>query len=592
MSLITLLLLSNAAQAGHVHAVALDDTTTAAGAADAGGPRQGGVTVTTAAEVASLSLVQKKGDGTLDLELATLRAHLSTSREKDPVPLAAVLETIDEAGFSGRVPGEATVILSLTDATGAEIAQFQGTVSLTEGLSLERVASDGGSAGDCTARGGCEEGGGRDPVAEADVNLRAAYVFEEETGGLSFAFDLDGLDLEGLEGATLTLMRTSWGEETCLRYSSETGECLRWGSEEIVTLTEVDLSEGVEVRREWKTGTGMSKALYEWIDTGFNQVHGRLSSGRSFREKLALPSLWVDGGHGVNALVADWDPYTSLAFVQREEDTGDFGQPGGLFAIVSDGWDPKNAPERAIVSLDGGESWTIPAHSFQRTFQGALDADFDPLEEFEVWIDGEPIEVVGTFEARGVCSWNRCAALRQDEDGAWYLSVTAVEATAAALPDSVFVELFVPSDEPEDASGRRGCPCGKYGWELDNVTHPSAVFAIPTTFATLPLDLGVEGKLRLEGPADKKGKRKTLLRDSFGGVFTVDGDGEVVLAPTGSRTALRKGDILIGGEPIGIERTTTTGGEAAQPPEIVIYESNGKGTRNVATASTASPQLL
>lgn len=593
MSLITLLLLTDAAQAGRIITIVRNDTNNVVNTVSVDyyiPPRQGGVTVTTTSEVESLTLAQKKGEESLDLELATYRAQLSTPRDGDTDALASVLETIEDADGTG----EATAILSLTDATGEEIARFQGTLSLAEGLVLERVATgDGGDSGDCGARGGCEEGGGRDPVARRDVDLRSDFFFEDIFTRGAIHIEVDGLDLVGLAGASLTLMTTSWGEETCLRYSSETGECLRWGSEEIVTITEVDLGEDLELRKEWSTATGYSKPFYDWHEAGFDQAHGRLSSGRSFREKLALPSLWVDGGSGINALVADLDPYTALSFVQREEDAGDFGQPGGLFTIVSTDWNPKNAPEQAIVNLDGGESWTIPAHSFQRTFQGALDADFDPLDEFEVWIDGEPLDLVGSFETRGVCSWNRCAALSQDEDGAWYLSVTALASTAADLPDSLYVDLFVPSDTADEGStDTRGFGQGKYGLELDNVSNVDVVFAIPTSFATSPFGMGVEGKLRLEGPADKKGKRKTLLRDSFGGVFTVDGDGEIVLAPTGSRTEIRKGDILIGGEPIGIERTTSTDGGAAQPPEIVIYESNGKGTRNTATATTASPQLL
>ena len=74
----------------------------------------------------------------------------------------------------------------------------------------------------------------------------------------------------------------------------------------------------------------------------------------------------------------------------------------------------------------------------------------------------------------------------------------------------------------------------------------------------------------------------------LGLVFDVNEDGSLVASSMDPDDIVNsRGDILIGGEPIGIERTVGDEPVPTAPP--VIQARNGVGTRNVATAHTAKP---
>lgn len=107
-----------------------------------------------------------------------------------------------------------------------------------------------------------------------------------------------------------------------------------------------------------------------------------------------------------------------------------------------------------------------------------------------------------------------------------------------------------------------------------------------------PFGLDLSGELSLLSPPDKKGKQKTALKGMFYGQFSVSEYGELGLAGADKNEVVPRGDILIGGEPIGFELTDTNGDGVVTGPPDVIWASNGKGTRDVTTINTGKPGLL
>lgn len=198
-----------------------------------------------------------------------------------------------------------------------------------------------------------------------------------------------------------------------------------------------------------------------------------------------------------------------------------------------------------------------------------MDFEGDPeAEAFEVWIDGvqvvddegEAALIVGSSYANGVdvvqvgLDDGVGVWLSQDASGDWTLSTTAYADDPDALPISVNVELVSTTGAAFPTAD---------GWDLAFDDEVAVVFAIETELATDAAGMDLVGKVKLQGAANTKGKRQTLAKGKFAGQFGVDADGDTDLGSidkTGD--TLSRGDILIGGEPIDIERT-------GAPPVIV-----------------------
>ena len=123
----------------------------------------------------------------------------------------------------------------------------------------------------------------------------------------------------------------------------------------------------------------------------------------------------------------------------------------------------------------------------------------------------------------------------------------------------------------------------------------SAVFAMEAVFVGDPVGTDLQGKVELQGEASAKGKRDTLSKGKFVANIGRDEDGKLALGGQDKDAAAPRGDILIGGEPIDFELTSDDDGDGVieGPPAVVLRtDSNGKGTRQVATTTNGSPGLL
>jgi hypothetical protein len=301
----------------------------------------------------------------------------------------------------------------------------------------------------------------------------------------------------------------------------------------------------------------------------------------------------VEGlGVGTAAVPIDELPQTSVAFLSIREvkELADILENQySMMVLVSDGWDAlKPMPQEAFFESDGGPEpfMRLPVHSVQRAGTATVSFAGDPtghtyLVSTDAYEGGLPV-VAGNN--RSTCHKGRCFRLTQAEDGTWNLSGTAYGSDAANLPAGLEIQVH-PRDEapPPDE--------GTLGLQFDPAV--AAVFAQSVGFSQNPVGLELTGRVVLRGAPRPEGEASTLAQGRVRAHFAVDEDNDLTLASASRKgnqgtvvgTPFKIADILVEGH--------TQGGPATiVPPVIVIYEANGKGTRNVATASTASPQLL
>lgn len=323
-----------------------------------------------------------------------------------------------------------------------------------------------------------------------------------------------------------------------------------------------------------------------------------------------LGAPWDDGGAGVNALAAG--DGTSLAVDPRPsycEHGKYFGEDcsksgGGCsreecwdvftsfdvddseaLVVVSTSWTRDEAPQLAELAIDGGATITIPANSYQvATYAPITFAGSPEKEQFQLTVDGEVLKEGSDWTNRGFCSYGRCFALAQDEAGAWTLSATAYAPTAADLPQKMVVTL---------TSTLKAAETKERSYTLSFADDVTVVFANEVSFAEDPIGLDLSGEVTLLGAADKKGKQKTISKADFSASYTRDADGDLSLGGIDRNDVARAEcdacDILIGWEPIEVEKTDTNGdGVIDRPPAIQLR--NGTGTRNTATNTSQSQQ--
>jgi hypothetical protein len=301
--------------------------------------------------------------------------------------------------------------------------------------------------------------------------------------------------------------------------------------------------------------------------------------------KIAAP--WDDGGAGVNVLPTDDDPLTTVAFLAacspgspcwRRVVTGwDLEKNTRALVVVSDGWTLGDAlPEVAEMEIEGGDSWTAPANAYPVTSLVHLgDVDLDLIETLEV--DGSVLtKEVSSKNKKRYVNADRVVFVDTDDSGAVWASVTAWAAHPATLPtDAVLtvdgVDVTLAFDD-----------------------EVAIVFGIEVEVTTDAQGLDCVGKVKLQGAANKKGKRDTLAKGKFAGQFGTDADGETDFGSINKAgDTVSRGDIPIGGEPIDLEMEVEGEVVPVAPPALVYKPfSNGSGTRKVATTNNGSPGLL
>jgi hypothetical protein len=484
------------------------------------------VAVTTAEDVAAL-------DGSLDgvsLELAEADAWLHGA-----------------APFGAAPDDGATFELLLYDTGSAHLATFAG--SAEDGVLRFSRADGGGGDGDCRA---CAREGTADDL---DLEVLAARLHDDG----ELALDLAGADTLRVAYGKLSVT-TSTAESVCVAWDGK--ECLKWETATTEATTRVEVA-WEEVGIVWESDAvelaeGASLRLTATDATG----------KKADKSKLDLAAPWRDGAGGAHALPLDEDPLTTAAVTpvchRWNAYDGTCQEESDGFVVLSDGWTLGDAlPAQAAVEIDGGETWTVPAHSYQVSAIVPLGAvDLEAVAE--VLLDGAALALsAASSKERIRRRWFSLTAMVEvgvDDDGLAWASATTWSADPDALPGSA--TLSVDGAEAEVAY-------------TDEV---AVVFALETGLAGDPHGLDLSGSVELQGEADKKGKRKTLARGGFAGQFGTDGDGDPDLASidNGGATASR-GDILIGGEPIGIEREVGDEGDPSLPPVVVAIEQGTGG---------------
>ncbi len=442
--------------------------------------------------------------------------------------------------------------LTLYDEKGTAQMSFSGTLGADGSISLTADSTD-----TCWEKGAC------DAVSSSlDIELLAAEVFANPDGGYDITFDLAGADVYGRTIADF--QGTLFGAA-----QADAGR---------VVTTDVTFG---EIGSVWEGELTIGHEGVTEIDSTTYDIDGKQLE----KSSVSLGTAWDDGGYGVNTLATDGDPLTSVGLADlryfEEIATGD---AYGLLVVSTD-WTTTSAPAFAQIDLDGGETLTIPANSYQVAAAVPITFSGSPEKEvFEVTINGASVKEGSSFGDRGLCANGTCVALTQDTDGKWTLSATAYGASAT-LPSSVKVAL---------TSTLKAAATTESSYTLTFDPEVAVVFANEVSFARDPLGLDLVGEVSLLGAADSKGKQKTLSKGDFYGSFTRDLDGDLAVGGADKNDVDAKGDILIGGEPIDFELTDTNKDGVIEAPPVIVYkvDSNGKGTRDVATANNGSPGLL
>lgn len=418
---------------------------------------------------------------------------------------------------------DATVQLTVYDQDSASLMTYSGTLGADGSVVL---AVDGG---------------------KLDIAVLAAEVFPNVDGGYDIGFDLSGADTFDIAYAdvAITERKTS-------------------------TKAEVDLD---TLGAVWTGTPALDHAGTVELKSRMYDLDGeKLASSKA---KLGMP--WDDEGEGVNALATDDDPLTSVALSSAG------AADGSAITVLSTDWTRTDAPVSATLELEGGETLTVPANSYQIVATTPISFTGSPEREaFQVTIDGTPVKEGSSFTDRGLCTNGTCVALTQATDGTWTLSATAYGTDAVKLPTSVKVGL---------TSTRKVAAATASSYTLTYEPEVAVLFANEVSLSGDPIDVDLSGKVKLLAAASGRGKQKTLAKGSFYGTLTRDEDGDLALAGVDKDDIVAKGDILIGGEPIDFELTDADKDGVIEAPPAILYH-NGKGTRVVATTNTGSPGLL
>lgn len=505
-------------------------------------------------------------DGSYSFAVLTPDADATVARVAAELDRASVPLTERDAWVHGTAalsaaPADgAELTLTVYDAGSAVLDTFTGT--WRDGAATLTSTRRDPDGGECASRVGCD--GTSDPTT-VDLEVLAAVVYPDGAVGL----DLAGADALSVAAATLTSIASTATDE-CVTWS-RTGACLAYATVSTRDHAEVAFDTlGVRWDSDPVTLDGAAGLDVRTYDADGGQLD---------LAKLDIAPAWEDDGEGVSALALDDDPSTSVALAKVcaswNAVDGTCQEASDGLVVVSDGWTRgEDLPATAAIELEDGEAWSVPANSYQVTTVVAL-GDVDPDT-----IDGVAVDGVSALVAtdRPRRKWftievTRMAVVIQTDGATAWASVTAWSDDPAALPTDAVLSV------------------GGVDTALAFDDEVAVVFAIDTSLPTDPHGLDLAGEVELQGEPGRNGKQKTLARGDFAGRFGVDADGELVLAGIdGTGRPASRGDILIGGEPIDIEREVGDDLVPTLPPAIV--RKDGKGTRPVATTTHGKPALL
>ena len=432
----------------------------------------------------------------LSAELSSGGDSLTLEPEDLQVPLAGSLEWMPEA--------EASLELDLVDAGGAILTTLAGSLGADGTVAFSSPRGD----------------------TALDLEVQGAWVIDGDAG-LSFSLIVDGADALGVAGATLVATETYEGAKVCA-LTDEKGNCLKWTVETWSASTTSDLSAG-EVAWVWGADLPDSAELSGTLKAKAWDVDGnQVDSAR-----IDVAAAWADGGVGAAALVLDEDPWTWMGLVSL--DVGEALAPYG-FAILSSGWTfDDDYPVDVSIAVDGGDTWIVPAHSYQTSARIPMEFTRDPSDElFSLEQDGIHTATTNSIMKCDLdfdASFRTCSGLSQDAEGAWGLDLV------------VYAED--PADLPVSSKIRLSPTIGKTRTTQDSYAAVfyedfSVSFGLPLDFVSDPIGLDLDIKAILSGSPDSKGKQKTVAKGKVHGQFGGNEDGALGFFDNGNTTTQRR----------------------------------------------------
>ena len=498
-------------------------------------------TVSDGSSVVSLQVEVDSDAGSESLDMVEANAWLHGSVSIDALPSA-----------------DASLSLTLYDTKSTSLMTFSGSLGADGSVALTAKSTQTG--GDCATKTGCDTSS----TVEVDIELLAAEVFENDDGSYELTLDLAGADLYSLAYADLSILESD-EVSTC-----DKSGCTTTGSS---TLTEVEVGWD-DIGSVWEAELGLIHEGPAEVELEALDERGK----KIDKAKLEVGQPWQDGGEGISTLALDDDPLTRVGLWEEAGGTG-----LRALVITSEGWTTTSTlPESAELSLDGGDTLTIPVNSYQLATSIPVSFSGDPeKEQFQVTVDGVVVKQGQGWTDRGMCAYGRCFSLAADSDGGWTLSASAFAESVADLPSKVEIVLTstLGAAKPEASS---------YTLAFDD--ELLVVFGNEVDFVGAPLAHIISGKADLLAGAAAIQGRKSLSKGKFYGSISRDGDGDLEVSGISKDEASADGSVVVGGAALSIKSTGGSSGEGTAPP--VVWNANGSGTKNSASMTSGRPQLL
>ena len=471
-------------------------------------------------------------------EATALTAEITSDSGTESVALTESNAWLHGSASLKALPvSTAKLSLAVYDESSASLLTFSGTLGTDGTVSL---AADAGKG--------------------PDIEVLAAEVFPNSAGGYDLAFDFIGADAHDVAQAAL-------------RIDDKSGS----------TKAEVDFD---EIGAVWEGDLRLDPEGEIEVNATSQDADGKKleKSTARFGHILHMQQDSFSAGH---AMLSIGDAGSASLISDELHNGGTVG-----FLVVSDGWTSTTAPASAQVELDGGETLSIPANSYQRAGMTTVDIRASSVVSLNVAIPGGTLTLDGTSTltladlSSPVCANGTCVSLSENAKGTLDVSVTGYATTAGKVAEGAAFSLV--------AYDKSGAKVGSTSTKVAYDAAVAAVFAQEVGFAADPVGIDLSGEVSLLGDNDKKGNQKAIANGDFHGSFVRTEGGSLALGGVDKNDAAPKGDILIGGEPIDFELTDTNKDGVIEAPPVVFLrvDSNGKGTRAAATASSGNPGLL
>ena len=498
-------------------------------------------------------------------QLTAIKAKIESDADGEEVSLTRSGAWLHGAAAIAALPNtDAALQLIVRDFGGVALMSYSGTLGADGSVALTADATKQ-SVSSCASKLGCVDDTDGEIAASLDIALLGGETFPASKG-LTLGIDLAGADVGKVAYAEVV-----WVESTEVTTCSKVNGCTTTGS---ATTAKAGVAWDA-IGAVWQAQLSTRPAGV--IDLKVQAYDGQGETLDTAKSALGVP--WLDGGNGVNALAIDEDPLTTIALLANPKyqvKQFHFHAPSAM-VVVSNGWQIGEAiPTHAEVEFTSGEPITIPVNSYQRRGRGKawMVNNFEVHTFFKL---GTVLSVsAGNLKiakikaidlARPVCANGTCVALVTNLDGTSRLSVSEYGPDAGTLANQIDVNV-TSSDE-----GGVATTYDTMRVEFD--ADIAAVFANEILFGQDPIGLGVSGKVRLLGAANKNGNQKTLAKGRFVGNVARDEDGDLGLAGAGKAAVSFPDALILPGVALISELKTDTDqdGGINAPPVTPMFSS-------------------